>query len=1085
MVNQLGHGTAPTVREVSAGYGELALVELPAIELLSTLGWSFKNLYAESFGELGSEGRESESQVILTRRLRAALQRLNPGLPADAYAQGVEQIAQDRSKQIAVNANREVYRLLKDGVRVKVPDEHGGHRIETLRVIDWDTPTDNDFFLASQMWVAGDMYRRRCDLLGFVNGLPLVFIELKKPSVPLKSAFDDNLRDYRGQSVPQLFHPNAFILLSNGSDTKVGTLTSAWEHFFDWKRVDAEDEDSPPSGKVSLERALRGLLAPARLLDYIENFTVFEDGKGGVVKKVAKNHQFLGVNKSIARLVALRRAEEGRQQRERKRLGVFWHTQGSGKSLSMVFFTQKVLRKVLGSCTFVIVTDREELDDQISKTFKATGATAREDVRATSGDHLKELLRGNERYIFTLIQKFRNEPGRPYPMLSDRSDVIVITDEAHRSQYDVFALNMRNALPNAGFIGFTGTPLIQGEEQRTREVFGDYVSVYDFARSIEDGATVPLYYENRIPEVQLTNQALNRDLEELLEAAELDEDQEKKLEREFGREYHIITREDRLEAIAKDLVAHFTGRGYRGKAMMVCIDKATAVRMYDKVQAHWQAEIARLKAALGTVNAGGNSAVTGGLNGDAREALIARIHLMQTTDMAVVVSQGQNEIEDLKQKGLDIVPHRQRMLQGGLDEKFKDPDDNFRLVFVCAMWITGFDVPTCSTIYLDKPMRAHTLMQTIARANRVAPGKESGLIVDYVGIFRALQSALATYARPAAGGGTGSPILNKAELVAALQAALNEAAGFAQLRGITLETIAATQGFVRIGLIDDAVEAFLGTEADKKQYLQLASRVARLFKAILPDPLANALAPLAVLVSYLAAKIKAETDSPDISAVMADVEELLNDSIATEGYRIGPASQPQALVNLSEIDFEALQAKFAKGRKRTEAEKLKRLIEGQLTKLVTANPSRLALAEKLQALIDAYNAGSQNIEAFFEELQQFARELAAEGRRGEDLGLSEEELALFDILTKPEPVLTRAEEAEVKKLCRELLATLKREKLVLDWREKQQAKAGVIQTLRMEMRRLPPAFTKAIQVEKMARAYAHVYDHYVGNRRSI
>jgi type I restriction enzyme R subunit len=1065
-----GKSAVLVAREASAGYGELALVEMPAIDLLASLGWSFKNLYAETFGELGSEGRESETQVILTRRLRAALVALNPGLPADAYAQAVEQLAQDRSKQIAVNANRDFYRMLKDGVKVKVPDERGGHSTETLRVIDWATPAHNEFFLASQMWVAGDMYRRRCDLLAFVNGLPLVFIELKKPAVPLRSAFDDNLRDYRGQSVPQLFHPNAFILLSNGSDTKVGTLASAWEHFFDWKRVADEDE----AGKVSLERALRGLLEPARLLDYIENFTVFEEGKGGLVKKTAKNHQVLGVNKSIARLVELRETEK----LERKRLGVFWHTQGSGKSLSMVFFTQKVLRKVLGSCTFVIVTDREELDDQISKTFKATGATAREDVRATSGEHLKELLRGNERCIFTLIQKFRNEPGQPYPELSSRSDVIVITDEAHRSQYDIFALNMRNALPNAGFIGFTGTPLIKGEEERTREVFGDYVSVYDFARSIEDGATVPLYYENRIPEVQLTNQELNRDLEALLEAAELDEAQEKKLEREFGREYHIITREDRLEAIAKDLVAHFTGRGYRGKAMMVCIDKATAVRMFDKVQAHWKAEIARLKAALEQAQ------------GDAREALIARIHLMQTTDMAVVVSQGQNEVEDLKAKGLDIVPHRQRMLKESLDEKFKEEKDDLRLVFVCAMWITGFDVPTCSTIYLDKPMRAHTLMQTIARANRVAPGKESGLIVDYVGIFRALQSALATYARPAAGRPGGArgegdgPILDKAELVAALNAALNEVVGFAQVRGVALEAIARAQGFVRIGLIDDAVEAFLGSEADKKHFLQLASRVSRLFKAILPDAAANELAPLSVLVSYLAAKIHAETDPPDISAVMSDVEALLNDSIATEGYRIGPASNPEALVNLSEIDFTALQAKFAQGHKRTEAEKLKRLIAGKLAAMVAVNASRMDLAEKFQALIDEYNAGSQNIEAFFEELKTFAQALSEEDQRGIAEGLTEEELALFDILTKPEPVLTKAEEAEVKKVCRELLSTLKREKLVLDWREKQQAKAGVMQALKVEMRRLPPAYTRDIRAEKMARAYAHVYDHYNGSGRS-
>lgn len=1051
------------VRDVVASYGELLQVELPAIELLRTLGWTHANLYLERFGEKGTEGRESEHQVVLVRRLRTALEQLNPNLLDDAYAQAIEQITRDRSKQLAVNANHEVYDLIKDGVKVTVPDEHGGQTTETLRILDWTTPSNNDFFLASQMWVAGDMYRRRCDLIGFVNGLPLVFIELKKPTVPLKSAFDDNLRDYRGQSIPQLFHPNAFILLSNGSDTKIGTLSSAWEHFFDWKRVDDEAE----AGKVSLERALRGLMEPARLLDYVENFTVFEAGKGGLIKKTAKNHQFLGVNRAIARLSELRAANE----QERKRLGVFWHTQGSGKSLSMVFFTQKVLRKLSGNWSFVIVTDREELDDQIAKTFKATGATAREDVRATSGEHLKELLRGNERYIFTLIQKFRNESGKAYPKLSDRSDIIVITDEAHRSQYDIFALNMRNALPNAGFLGFTGTPLIRGDDERTREVFGEYVSVYDFARSIEDGATVPLYYENRIPEVQLTNQDLNRDLEELLEAAELDEDQEKRLEREFGREYHIITREDRLETIAKDVVTHFTGRGYRGKAMMICIDKATAVRMYDKVQTHWKAEIERLEAELAKTHGG------------AREVLVARINLMEGTDMAVVVSQGQNEVEDLKEKGLDITPHRKRMRDGNLDEKFKDENDPLSLVFVCAMWITGFDVPTCSTIYLDKPMRAHTLMQTIARANRVAPGKESGLIVDYVGIFRALQNALAIYAKP--GERSGEPILDKSALVAALREALVEARTFADSHGFSLENIAKSQGFDRLARIEEAVELILVSEAEKKQYLQIASRVARLFKAILPDTAANELAPSAVLVAYLAAKIRGETEQSDISAVMGDVEELLNDSIATEGYHIGPVSKPEALINLSEIDFQALQAKFENSHKRTEAEKLKRLIEGKLQQMLKANASRVDLAEKFERLIAEYNAGSQNIEILFVELVKFARKLTEEDKRAVSEGLSEEELALFDILTNPEPTLTKAEEADVKKVCRELLEKLKREKLILDWREKQQARAGVMQALKLELRRLPAPFTKDVRAEKMARAYAHVYDHYFGAGQSI
>jgi type I restriction enzyme R subunit len=517
-------------------------------------------------------------------------------------------------------------------------------------------------------------------------------------------------------------------------------------------------------------------------------------------------------------------------------------------------------------------------------------------------------------------------------------------------------------------------------------------------------------------------------------------------------------------------VRHFTGRGYRGKAMMICIDKATAVRMYDKVQARWKAETVRLRAELARAH------------GDAREVLIARINLMEATDMAVIVSQAQNEVEDLKKKGLDITPHRQRLLKEPLDEKFKDERDPLRLVFVCAMWITGFDVPTCSTIYLDKPMRAHSLMQTIARANRVAPGKESGLIVDYVGIFRALKNALAIYAQP--GERDGEPALDKAALVAALRESLDQARVFAASHGFNLQDIAAARGFERIGRIDDAVEAILVTDADKQHYLQIAAHVARLFKTILPDPMANELAPLAILVSYLAAKIRAQTEQPDITAVMSDVEELLNDSIATEGYHIGPATPVETLINLSEIDFQALQAKFTTSRKHTEAEKLRRLIEGKLTQMLKLNSSRANLAEKFKKLIDEYNAGSHNIETFFAQLVQFARELTDEEKRAIAAGLSEEEQALFDVLTKPEPTLTKVDEAEVKKVCRELLAKLKQDKLILDWREKQQARAAVMQTLKLEMRRLPGPFTKEVRVEKLARAYAHVYDHYFGAGQS-
>ncbi len=649
----------------SHDYSEDMLVEQPAIALFESLGWETGNLYAEWTGSSSSEGRQAQQDVVLEGRLRVALSKLNPDLPSDAINLAVEELARDRSKLLPVNANQEVYRLLKDGVPVSVTDEHGHNTLKVARVIDWGNVEENDFFLASQFWVKGDYHTRRTDLLGFVNGIPLLFVELKATHKTLKAAYDDNLTDYR-TVIPQLFTYNGALMLSNGSQTVVGSTFSPWEHLFEWKRINDEGE----KGVVSLETAIRGIGEPSRLLDIVENFTVFEDVAGGVIKKIAKNHQYLGVNKAIAEVWRTK----DRPKDQAGRLGVFWHTQGSGKSLSMVFFAQKILRKIPGNWTFVIVTDRNELDEQIYKTFAATGAVGEVEAHATSGAHLKQLLSEDHRYVFTLIQKFGTKKGEVYPQLSDRQDIIVITDEAHRSQYDTLAMNMRTALPNAAFLGFTGTPLMAGEE-KTKEVFGDYISVYDFGQSIADGATVPLYYENRIPEMQLINDNLNEDMAALLEEAELDEEQERKVEQVFAREYHLITREDRLEAIAKDLVNHFVGRGYQGKAMLVCIDKATAVRMYNKVQDHWKTYLAELKAQLAKAPK------------EQQEELQHKIQVMTSTDMAVVVSQGQNEVKELADKGLDIIPHRKRMNEENLGEKFKDSKDPLRLVFVCAMCI--------------------------------------------------------------------------------------------------------------------------------------------------------------------------------------------------------------------------------------------------------------------------------------------------------------------------------------------------------------------------------------------------------------
>jgi type I restriction enzyme R subunit len=748
----------------------------------------------------------------------------------------------------------------------------------------------------------------------------------------------------------------------------------------------------------------------------------------------------------------------------------------------MQFFSQKVHRTVEGNWTFVIITDRDDLDDQIYKNFAKTGAVTEpeKEVRAKSGEHLKQLLTEDHRYVFTLIQKFRTKKADRYPKLSDRDDVIVIADEAHRSQYDSFAGNMRTALPKAGFIGFTGTPLLVGEEATRRE-FGDYISIYNFRQSIEDGATVPLFYENRIPQLELTNTELNEEIADAIESADLDEAQENKLEREFSREYHLITREERLDEIAQDIVTHFLGRGYQGKAMVVSIDRFTAVKMYNKVQHYWQQQLTQLQNQLTTAS------------DSEREQLTARIQYLEETDMAVVISSLQNEEEAFNKKGLTIKPHSQRLAKEkpGLDVKFKDASNKVRIVFVCAMWMTGFDAPSCSTIYLDKPMRNHTLMQTIARANRVFGEKVNGLIVDYIGVFRDLQKALAIYGS-ASGGGVeegDTPVQSKEALVDELRNAIADTLKFCSDRGINFDQIqTTTQAFARTKLWNDAVEAILVNDDSKQRYLALTQNVTKLYKAILPDPAAGEFNPTLYAFGEITKRVKNLASPVDISEVKAAVEEILDESIGTLKYVI-PESRdvpPERLyVDLSQIDFDALKAQFDKGYKHTEAEKLKGAIVSQLTQMVRLNKSRMNYLDKFQQMIDEYNAGSRNVETFFTELVEFAQELKVEDKRAIAENLEEEELAIVDLLTKPDITLTEKEKLEVKKVAKKLLSTLKQEKLVLDWRRRQQTKAAVKVAIEEILDQLPESYSTEVYQRKCEEVYQHVYESYSGAGRSI
>ena len=578
-------------------------------------------------------------------------------------------------------------------------------------------------------------------------------------------------------------------------------------------------------------------------------------------------------------------------------------------------------------------------------------------------------------------------------------------------------------------------------------MFGDYVSIYDFQQSVEDGATVPLFYENRTPELHLDNPDLNDDIYELIENADLSDEAEKKLERELGRQYHLITRDDRLDTVAQDIVKHFFGRGLQGKAMVVSIDKATALRMYDKVRKYWPAD--------------------------------------DKTDMAVVVSAGQNEIEQMAKLGIDIVPHRKRINDEKLDEKFKDPNDPLRLVFVCAMWLTGFDAPNCSTVYLDKPMRNHTLMQTIARANRVYPGKHSGLIVDYANVFASLEKALAIYGQ---GSGGEMPVRDKKALADELRYAVNDANVYCLEHGIALAEIEnmPTANFAHAGAIQAAADRLMAPETIKRDFLALEALVSSLYRAVKPDPVAVEFSQRCGCLAAIAECIRTVSDPPDISHIMQGIQDLLDASIAAEPFKIRQKTSEYGQIDLSKINFEALRKRFEnKKPSNTDVERLKAAVRAQLERMVRLNPTRADYLAKFQDLIEGYNSGSRNIEEIFRELLALSTILTEEQTRHVREHLSEEELTIFDILTRPAPDLTTEEREEVKKIAHHLLEKLHK-LLVLGWRQKVSTRARIkIEIENALDEGLPRAYSKDLYEAKCSAVFEHVYQSYQGEGQSV
>lgn len=1108
-----------------------------ANHLEKTLGWD--SAYAwnqESFGVDGTLGRASERDVVLVRDLRAALVRLNPALPTSAIDEAVTKLTHHDFSRSLLQHNQAFYKLIREGVPVNYRDAQGQLRHAQASVIDFRTPDNNRFLAVRELKVTGlrtPNYNRRADLVCFVNGLPLVFIELKAVYKNIRAGYEGNLRDYLDENViAHAFHHNAFLIVSNGDNARYGTITSEWEHFGEWKRLDERDK-----GSVKAEVLLNGMLAKDRLLDLIENFTLFDASKPGAVRKVvARNHQVLGVNLAVAAVVrqeelkrqfpsgerlkhrvvelpVLRDATaDGSDQPQREmqpvsiierahpdlgRLGVVWHTQGSGKSYSMAFFAEKVRRTVPGNFTFVLMTDRNDLDSQIYKTFVGCGVADDHTPRAGSGRDLETLLKQNHRYVFSLIHKFNQDvdPNAPY---SDRDDIIVISDEAHRTQSGKLARNMRLALPNAAFIGFTGTPLFKHDEL-TKRIFGGYVSRYDFKRSEEDGATVKLVYENRGEKLGLARLDLNERIAAAVEQADLDPDQEALLEKLLGKDYEVITADDRLQKIAADFVEHLATRWESGKAMLVCIDKVTCARMLMLVEPLWKAKAAAVRneaeAKLAEIASAPDDESRQVLHAQ-RDRLLAKAAWMDETILEIIISEAQNEVADFKKWGFDIIPHRARMKQGfetedgkrvDVETAFKNPDHPFRVAIVCAMWLTGFDVECLSTLYIDKPMKAHTLMQAIARANRRYPGKDFGLIVDYNGMLKALREALAQYALGDDGNGGNEIVAPIEERVRALLDAIEATERHLLGLGFDSARLHGAKGFARIEALKDAVEAVYTDDESKRRFEILCRQVFIRFKALLVEPSALVYAERHDNLEAIYKKLSERRDTADVSELLKVLQRIVNETIATQG---AGADQHRGLtIDLSQINMEKLRDEFGKRvkRKATVIEDIREIVERKLAQMLEKNALRMNYEKKYQEIISEYNQDKDRatVEDTFAKLIDLANSLDAEQRRAVEEGLNEDQLALFDLLQRDD--LSRKDREQIKQMSRELLDSLLMLVGPLDrWTEKEQTQAEV-ETFILDnlYEKLPePPYTAEDKQKLAGVVYRHVWQQSVGGHLS-
>ena len=1008
-------------------------VEQAALDWLSELGWHVTH-GVDITGDVQGALRDSLSQVVLDAPLRDALARLNPELPTDALEDAFRDLTRPEGSTLEAR-NREFHRMLIDGVTVEYRDDEGRIRGAQAQVIDFDFPSANHFLAVNQFTVAEDNNRRRPDIVLLVNGLPLGIIELKNAAdedATIWTAFNQ-LQTYKSE-FPTLFSFNELLMVSDGSQARMGTLTAGREWFKPWRTISGEG--LADANSLELQVMLYGVCDPGNLLSLIRDFIVFEDDSGAFAKKMAGYHQFHAVRVAVEetlRAAELQRTDsrigetEGRYESGRRaggapgdrRIGVIWHTQGAGKSLTMAFYSGAIVRHpAMENPTIVVLTDRNDLDDQLFGTFSRCQEVLRQPpTQAESrADLRRKLSVTSGGVVFTTIQKFfPDEKGDSHPRLSDRRNIVVIADEAHRSQYDFidgYAYHMREALPNASFVGFTGTP-IELRDANTRAVFGEYISIYDIQRSVNDRATVPIYYESRLAKLSLDEDerpTIDADFEEATEGEEIE--RQERLKTKWAQMEALVGAEKRLKLVAQDIVEHFEKRldALEGKGMIVCMSRRICVELYRELASlrpNWASE-------------------------DDAEGNIKVIMTGSATDP------------------VDWQPHiRNKPRREALAKRFRDADDSLQLVLVRDMWLTGFDAPSLHTMYLDKPMRGHGLMQAIARVNRVFKDKDGGFVVDYLGVANELREAVNNYTE---NGGEGRPVLNQDEAVEVMLEKYEVCRGL--FHGFDRSSWE-LGGQERLLLLPAAQEHILAQNNGKDRFVSAARDLSRAFALAVPheealsirDELAFFQAVQAVLVK------RAQGDSRSDEELDSAVRQIVSRAVASEEvvdiFTAAGLKRP----DISILSDEFLAEVQNMPHRNLAVELLQKLIRGELSIRRSKNVVQArSFVELLEQTLRRYENRSIEAAQVIEELIQIARELREAGERGEKLGLSDDELAFYDALETNDSAVQVLGDDTLRDIARELVRTV-RNNVTIDWTLREDARANLRRLVRRLLRR--------------------------------